>query len=338
MCVVLMPLIEELMPLVDPELAEKQETRSASSSLRILRLLKNVRIIRMVRLMRIFQELRLMLTSIFGAIKSLCWACLLLFLIMWVFGVFFVEGACDYLQDHPEARVEMDMWYGSLGSALFTLYLSICGGMDWGEPADGLHQAGIHFLFAWITYIAFTQFAVLNIVTGIFLEHATTTAARDLDHVIVEDLALKDGLRNDIRELFREGDDDASGDLSCEEFEEYLQDDRVQCFFAMLDLDIPAARDLFKVLDQDGNGVVSMEEFVDNCMRLRGHPKSVDVVNTLRLTEQLLAKVDHLLEAKAEESSRQGLKPVGLREPRDKEVSPPESAVALPSETALFLS
>merc|ERR1712110_279759 len=68
------------------------------------------------------------------ALISLCWAFALLLVIMFVFSVFFVHGAADYLafeNPNPEVVRDLEEWYSSLPLCIFSLLLCISGGNDW---------------------------------------------------------------------------------------------------------------------------------------------------------------------------------------------------------------
>merc|ERR1712146_687518 len=86
-------------------------------------------------------------------------------------------------------------------------------------------------------YTAFAIFAMLNVVTGIFVEHATRSAQQDRDFVIQEELASKRSYAQEIARLFREADTSGDGLVSLKELEEHFGDERVSAYLEALDLD-----------------------------------------------------------------------------------------------------
>jgi len=92
----------------------------------------------------------------------------------------------------------------------------------------------------------------------------------------------------DIKTFFKQADTDNSGQLSWKEFKEHLENDRVKAYFQTLDLDIRKAHTLFKLLDRNDNGEVGIEEFLDGCLRLKGHARSLDLNLVVYQLETLL--------------------------------------------------
>jgi len=225
--------------------------------------------------------------SVLGCLVPLCWACGLLLVIQWCFSVYFLYAATDYVADglrrvgaawlEDASVVKLQEHYGSLGQALYTLFLSVTGGMDWGAAADPLLAVGYHPLFLYVIYVALTIFAVLNVVTSVFVQNATKLALQDHDLVIQEQLSGRREYTRAALRVFREADADGNGWITREEFESHLEDKRVQAFLGCLELTGLEARRLFEMLDADGAGAVDAEQFVAGCMGLRGGAKAMDV-------------------------------------------------------------
>merc|ERR1719221_138818 len=80
-----------------------------------------------------------------------------------------------------------------------------------------------------------------------------------------------------VRQFFIEADTDKSGTLSWEEFESHMQNTKIKAYFQTLDLDVSQAHLVFELLDVDNSDEVTVDEFLEGCMRLKGHARSVDV-------------------------------------------------------------
>merc|ERR1711879_444393 len=84
-------------------------------------------------------------------------------------------------------------------------------------------------------------------------------------------------IRGQFEVMFAKMDNDESGSISFEEFEEHFEDESVAGFFLLLDIDASDAYALFKLLDDDSSGSVDVAEFVDGCLRLQGSARSIDL-------------------------------------------------------------
>jgi len=266
---------------------------------RSIRIVRFVRILRIVRLMRFFYSFRLMVYSVIYSTASLVWVFVLLVFIMYFFSMVFVNVAAEYLHNINEnfgppcetiSCQELERLFGGVLNALASLFMSICGGIDWREAWQALHN--IHWLYScvFVFYIFFMMFGVLNVVIATFVEGASMISRQDRELVTQTELNRKTEETNNIRRFFHEADKDNSGGLSWEEFETYLQREHVQAYFQSFQLDVSQAHTLFRLLDVDGSNRVEIDEFVEGCIRMRGQARSIDVHMLLYETEMMIKK------------------------------------------------
>jgi len=126
-------------------------------------------------------------------------------------------------------------------------------------------------------YIAFAIFALLNVVTGVFVQSAMRAAKEDNDVYLV----------NHVRELFENTDTDGSGKISWEEFEDQLESKAMREYFKHIDIDISEAQGLFFLLDMDGSGTIDADEFLNGSLRLRGPAKAIEIALIMRTLKWL---------------------------------------------------
>eukprot|EP00415_Alexandrium_ostenfeldii_P002434 UN2434 len=79
-----------------------------------------------------------------------------------------------------------------------------------------------------------------------------------------------------MRSIFIELDQDNTGSLSIEEFEQKLCDARIVAFFDAMKLDISDAKKLFMMLDTDGSNDIDIDEFMSGCWELQGESRALD--------------------------------------------------------------
>mmetsp|Transcript_16197 Transcript_16197/g.37243 ORF Transcript_16197/g.37243 Transcript_16197/m.37243 type:complete len:590 (-) Transcript_16197:162-1931(-) len=251
------------------------------SIFRILRVVRIVRVVRVIRVMRFFRELRMMISSILNSVISLVWVFLVLGLVFFIFGINFTDGTIAELDTMDkflnESNQELLEHFGTLDRSIMSLYQAMSGGNDWGVYYESLGKLPAQFRLSWIVYITFAIFAVVNIVTGVFVESALAANNSDRENVISEELEFKKQYLQTLQAIFEELDHDATGYITSEEFEHALQEERVVAYFRALKLDVTDAQTLFKLLDYDQSEEISIEEFLDGCYRLQGESRTLDV-------------------------------------------------------------
>ncbi|CAK9060288.1 Uncharacterized protein SCF082_LOCUS31783, partial [Durusdinium trenchii] len=175
-----------------------------------------------------------------------------------------------------EADDAAKRYFGSLSLSMLSLFMSIAGGVSWEEVLVPLQKINTIWVFAFLFYVAFTYFAVLNVVTGVFCQSAIESASNDHAMVVQSMLDNKAAHLNKIKNLFSEFGTDG-GVLTLGTFEEKINNPAVREYFEALGLDVWDAWSFFKLLDDDGGGSVEIEEFFMGCLRFRGPARSMDL-------------------------------------------------------------
>lgn len=278
------------------------------SAIRLLRLLRLVRVIRVIRVMRFFKDLRVMVAGIFNSVKSLVWAMFLLSLIMYIFGVLFMQVLAEALvKDVPEVDpVLVDKHYGTMQATIYTLYRSISGGIDWGDVAEPLFEANPIIGACFAIYIAFGVFCVLNIITGVFVENANQMTTKDEDNMIMEQLMHRRQWLHEMKGLFTSVGASKNGQLEYQEFEKQFTDVRVQAYFRKFGIDVDAnsAPAIFGLFDFNKTGVIDTEEFLTGIGQIHGNARAIDMCKLQHETRDLHNKVGMLVSMMSDPLSR----------------------------------
>ncbi|CAE7301905.1 CACNA1H [Symbiodinium sp. CCMP2592] len=186
-------------------------------TLRIVRITRLVKIARITRVLRVIMALRTLTQSIIYTLKSLIWAMILLVLIVYVFGILFAQAVNDHLMDTDvrpltdEEVAAARRYFDDLPQTMLSLFMSIAGGVSWEEVVLPLRAISVVWVVIFLTYVSFTYFAVLNVVTGVFCQSAIDSAQSDHDMVLQSILANKQAHIEKIRYLFSEIDQEDSG-------------------------------------------------------------------------------------------------------------------------------
>lgn len=139
-------------------------------------------------------------------------------------------------------------------------------------------------------YIFFTVFAILNIITGVFLDSALNACRSDESECIHEQLQTEESSLRALQKLFNEVDQDGSGCIGFYSFSNRLEDPQVRAHLSNLGIDVDEAEGLFKLLDLDSSGSITTEEFLYGCMRIKGTAKAIDVQTLLYENKKMFSK------------------------------------------------
>ncbi|CAJ1400198.1 unnamed protein product [Effrenium voratum] len=260
------------------------ESLSNLRVLRIVRITRLVRLTRIARITRFIKALRTLVTSIVFTLKSLVWALVLLFLIIYAFGIVFTQAAVMFLIEeelhagvHADVLSDLELYWSNLYTSMLTLFMSISGGLSWELAIRPMQLVSPWCVMLLLFYIAFSYFAVLNVVTGVFCQSAIESAQSDHDMIMQNIIANKEAHIQKVRSLFTNLDADDSGYISLVELEENMHKKEVQTYFEALELDVHDAWTFFKLLDTDGGAAIEIEEFLFGCLRLRGPARALDM-------------------------------------------------------------
>jgi hypothetical protein len=198
-----------------------------------------------------------------------------------------------------------------------SLFMALSGGTDWVEYYDALVPIGVPsnvFLF----FIAFSQIALLNIVTGIFVDNALKIAEPDVQELADEHFNQDQEYAKELKDIIANGGTSEKTRLSKDDFEAVLKTGKLGTYFRFLGIDpiwskknlpllferVKEEQHLMEGEDENAEGIETTT-FVERCLALRGNARSTeimdlhDVVAKLQLTQELI------LEQLQQDDSRQ---------------------------------
>eukprot|EP00927_Polykrikos_kofoidii_P085297 TRINITY_DN9247_c0_g2_i1.p1 TRINITY_DN9247_c0_g2~~TRINITY_DN9247_c0_g2_i1.p1 ORF type:complete len:655 (-),score=78.45 TRINITY_DN9247_c0_g2_i1:42-2006(-) len=235
---------------------------------RIVRFVRLVKMLRLVRVMRLFKTLRTMIDALCSSGVALLWCVVMIFAICVMFALVFAHLTRSGVAEEDVVMSRL----GTVQAATFTLFQLTSGGADWGETYTDMAVLGGGAQFLFLFFVCFTQIAVLNVVTGMFVNTAFTVSA-DTKEELVEKLegdyyrsfhALTDLAREFIVQ-------DDSGTFSCQELSDSLGDHTVRGVFSYHGINIVDAALFFDVFEIDAaGGRMDVNVFVHGCLAFRG--------------------------------------------------------------------
>lgn len=264
----------------------------------------------MLRIVRFLSSLRALLLSIMTTVRSLIWTLVLILVLSFSIGVAFTSLVTDYCREQtvlalgdpnavPMCHGTMKLYWSSLPGSMLTLFQGITGGLDWGQTVPALLEISVVLVIALTAYIGFMVFAVLNVVTGIFCNTAIETASADKELAVMTQLANQKQYAESIRGIFKEIDQDGSEEITIDEFQRGMANEKLAAYFASVDIDVSDAWTLFSLIDGDRSGVIDLEEFVAGCIQLRGSAKAIHIARVNyehKITKQMLQELQQTVQ------------------------------------------
>eukprot|EP00746_Dinoflagellata_sp_MGD_P136315 gnl/MRDRNA2_/MRDRNA2_70263_c0_seq1.p1 gnl/MRDRNA2_/MRDRNA2_70263_c0~~gnl/MRDRNA2_/MRDRNA2_70263_c0_seq1.p1 ORF type:complete len:615 (+),score=115.77 gnl/MRDRNA2_/MRDRNA2_70263_c0_seq1:81-1925(+) len=279
--------------------------------LKALRMLRVVRLVRVVQAITFFRELRLVWYGIIHSIISLMWLIIMVLFLMFFTTMFITHAVSKQLTLEKEGNLVIDKddleslreHFANMPRTFYSLLMAISNGEDWGILAAPLWRVSPVLGYLFIIYVCFVVFAVLNVVTGVFVDNARKASEKDTVHAMLEETNDRQKHIQDVVDIFKEADKDGSGELTFDEFEKYISNPCIQAYFRKLKLNYEGttARKLFNLLDFDGGGAIDINEFVVGCTKLRGNARAIDVAmlqhEMRKHAKMLLQLQDSMLES-----------------------------------------
>jgi len=252
---------------------------------RITRLLQLIRSVRLVRFISAFRELVL---SVIDTVRQVVWAMLLLVLMIYSFGILFTDMALQYLEETSDPV--LDNFFGSVYQSCSTLFRALLEGFDWVTAADALQPVGVIWVQFFHVYMTVGGLAILNVITGVFVNSAIKTRERDQETLLRHVQQFK----KLVADLWKKIDKNGLGRITIAEFEVLFSDQEMRTFFDAIEVNAVDAWTLFDALDADGDHLISYEEFAQRCMQLHGTARAVDLFALTQQSTKLWEQVQEM--------------------------------------------
>jgi len=207
----------------------------------------------------------------------------MLALIFYLFALVFVQLTAAQLADVfaedpallPKAKKEMQA-FSSVQDAMITLYMACSGGQDWDVFYTTIREVGWVGALLFVFFVAFMQIAVMNILTGIFVEQAMKLAQPDRDQQAYKQHRAEIAEAAELHKMCCEMDINGDGTIKRSELCEFIEEGKLKAFLMTLGLNLKNADLFFHIIDA-AKDEIDIETFVQECMNLRGNASNFDL-------------------------------------------------------------
>eukprot|EP00811_Abedinium_folium_P009358 NODE_1864_length_2351_cov_6.124101.p1 GENE.NODE_1864_length_2351_cov_6.124101~~NODE_1864_length_2351_cov_6.124101.p1 ORF type:complete len:745 (-),score=184.61 NODE_1864_length_2351_cov_6.124101:116-2164(-) len=304
------------------------------SRLTIVRFVRLARLTRLTRVLRLsgLKELQIMVKGLFGGMRTLLWAIVLLFFFIYICGIIMTETvqSDDRAIHSDEVEYEMLHLFGSLPSSMITTFRCLIGdcATSQGKPLIGMliDAFGATFALGYIMLVMLVTFGLFNLIMALYLEntlaaarqHETTaeahvTVARDMKELLRLFYSAQQqrntGVPLDADTYVPDEDVDCECPIERRTYMEAIESREVQRIMDRLEIESDRAR-LFDVIDADGNECLSVREVVQGFLRLRGEAQRSDVLASVLGVRAVLYKLRELSERSQSDFESGGIQAV----------------------------
>jgi len=263
------------------------------SVLRVVRLLRIGRVARIMRVVKQFDGLFLLIRSIEASVSALFWSFLVIMCAQVASGMLVSQTLREYIRDGSIAqasRIEVFNYWGTFTQTMLTM--SEITLANWIVSCRVLvDNVGEQYAMFYLVYRCVFCFAVLRVITAVFIAETQRVVASDDEIAILKREQARDVYIGKIRDIFKELDDSGDGLVNKEEFDQLMTDPVIRDWLSTMDLEVTELETVFKLLD-DGDGNIEVDEFIKGVGRVRGNAKSIDMVNLISLTKKMDAKIE----------------------------------------------
>jgi hypothetical protein len=247
----------------------------------------------MVRAVRGYTSLYLMLQSIKGSVSALGWSSAVLLLGEMMFALALNLLLREYWEDQDSEswdlsdRKQLYEYFGTFSRSLLTMLEMLMG--NWFEVTRFLTRFDELFMVFGVCHQLTFGFAVLEVISGVFLNETFEVAALDDGIMLNEARGAAKAERTKLTEFFRRFERDGNDKVSFEELEKVLEDEEVRDWLDAMGLDFANGRlrNVFKVLDKTHDGWITCEELLESASMLKKPARAVDLVFLQKTFEQM---------------------------------------------------
>eukprot|EP00927_Polykrikos_kofoidii_P020613 TRINITY_DN19820_c1_g1_i1.p1 TRINITY_DN19820_c1_g1~~TRINITY_DN19820_c1_g1_i1.p1 ORF type:complete len:589 (-),score=79.56 TRINITY_DN19820_c1_g1_i1:48-1814(-) len=262
---------------------------------RTMKIFRLVRLVRLIRTMHAFDALHLMLTSVTASLGVLFWSLQLVGLIVLVLALILCQSLKDWISNEAnnlEDRVLVFQSWGTFSRACITVFEVALG--NWGPPCRLLQEkVSEWFAPVFVLLKCIIGFAVVQVITSVFIQQTFKTTARDEDIMKRERDTTAKHVLNSMEKLFAFIDVSNDGYVSREALEVCIQNKTICAWFGHLGIDVTEASTVFSLIDR-GDGIVTHNDFIEGLSKVRGTAKSSESFLILRELKHLNKSVSML--------------------------------------------
>lgn len=260
--------------------------------LRLVRVVRLIRLLKIFKAMSSFDSLFLLVKAIHASVQALLWSFLLLLLVQMGVALFLCQVLHSFISNEDndmEARDKVFAYFGTFYRAMMTMFEITLA--NWVPSCRTLVEEvnEIFFLF-YMVYRCMFCFAVLKVIAAVFISETNRVLASDAELTLMKVQREKLVYTAQLKALLVAIDANHDKTITWPEMEVFLMDAGLSAWLATVGLDRSDFEKLFWLIEKDG--VCDVEKFVGMIGQLKGHAKTVDLLNLFKVVHKMDKKMD----------------------------------------------
>jgi voltage-gated sodium channel len=251
-----------------------------ASVLRLVRLLRLSRMARMARLLRAMPELMILVKGIVAATRSVFFTLCLLVMLIYVFGIAFVQLTADMETIHDE-------YFGKVHNGMVSLLLHLVL-PDQASLILEVGEESTILAFLLLIFVLLSTLTILNMLVGVLVEVVSVVSDVEKEQMMVS------FVKNELLSLLVDADEDKQ--ISKAEFENLLMNPKAAKIIQEVGVDVVGLVDFTDHIFANERQL-SFPEFMDLILQLRGSNGATvrDMVDLRRfLSNHLIDSIERI--------------------------------------------
>lgn len=210
--------------------------------------------------------------------------------------IFLCQSLHEFVVDEVndlQTRIWVNRFYGDGFKSLQTVFEMTFSGCWPNYARPVIEDVSSYYTPFFVVYITFVVFAMIRVISALFLKETLNQAAQDAEMMVRERSKKSNALQKELLDLFHEADSSGDNLLSRAELNAVTKHPKVSLWLQELGLQISDIDELFDLID-NGDGDITAEEFVKGIMRVRGEARAQDLIPILKNCQRILVQVKEI--------------------------------------------
>jgi len=230
-----------------------------------------------------------------SSIRALMWSMVLLSVILLSAGIFMAQMLGSFIADSgnkDDIRIWLWKRYGTASKSTYTMFELTLSGCWPSYARPMVDDVSVWFALWWFFYVITVVFAVIRIITALFLTATMKAANEDEEMMCIRKRQEKSSYLKKLRAFLIKADESGDARVDNHELHKALSDPKVGNWLHVLELEPYEVMTLHDILSREGG--VPVDEFLEGALRMKGPARSIDLIQTIHNQHTMIEQLNEL--------------------------------------------